>query len=131
MQSPKTWRELLGTIISDPGEEQRLIDMMGIRSITLLRWVQNKSEPRPYFLRQLLNALPQHRDVFLPLLEKEFPGFAEKIEDDIPKEISASFYTRVLDVYIATALSMRFLVVCPHGRQLLSASSHPGHVFNV
>lgn len=113
MQSPRTWRELLGAIISDPGEEQRLIDMMGIRPITLLRWVQNKSVPRPYFLRQLLNALPQHRDIFLPLLEKEFPGFAEKLEDEIPQEISASFYTGVLDAYIATAFPMRFWALCP------------------
>src|SRR5947199_10685881 len=90
MQSPKTWRELLGAIISDPAEEQRLIALMGIRPITLLRWVQNKSVPRPYFLHQLLNALPQHRDIFLPLLEKEFPGFAEQLEDEIPQEISAS-----------------------------------------
>src|SRR6266851_1330869 len=73
MQSPKTWRQLLGTIVSDPQEEQRLIDIMGIRPITLVRWVQNKSEPRPYFLRQLLDALPQHGDSSLA----ERPGREE------------------------------------------------------
>ncbi len=113
MQSPKTWRQLLGTIVSDPQEEQRLIDIMGIRPITLVRWVQNKSEPRPYFLRQLLDALPQHRDSLLPLMEKEFPGFSEMVEDDLPKEIASSFYTHVLDTYIATAPSMRFWSICP------------------
>jgi hypothetical protein len=113
MQSPKTWRQLLGTIISDPQEEQRLIDIMGIRPITLVRWVQNKSEPRPYFLRQLLDALPQHRDSLLPLLEKEFPGFSELVEDELPKEIASSFYTHVLDTYVATTPSMRFWSICP------------------
>jgi len=114
MQTPKTWRELLGAIISDPGEEQRLIAMMGIRLITMLRWVQNKSVPRPYFLRQLLNALPQHHDLLLSLLEKEFPGFAEQLlEEEVPQEIAASFYTAVLDTYIATALPMRFWALCP------------------
>src|SRR5690349_9462387 len=113
MQSPQTWRELLGTIISDSQEEQRLIDIIGIRPITLLRWVHNKSEPRPYFLRQLLDALPQYRDSLLPLIEKEFPGFSELVEDEVPKEIAAAFYTHVLDTYVATAPSLRFWSIGP------------------
>src|SRR5713101_7185189 len=111
MQSPKTWRQLLGTIVSDPQEEQRLIDIMGIRPITLVRWVQNKSEPRPYFLRQLLDALPQHRDSLLPLMEKEFPGFSEMVEDDLPKEIASSFYQHVLEHLDPDQLGMELLVV--------------------
>ncbi len=94
-------------------EEQRLIDIMGIRPITLVRWMQNKSEPRPYFLRQLLDALPQHRDSLLPLIMKEFPGFSETVEDDLPKEIASSFYRHVLDTYVATAPAMRFWSICP------------------
>jgi hypothetical protein len=113
MQSPNTWRELLGTIISDPQEERRLIDLMGIRPITLLRWVQHKTEPRPYFLRQLLDALPQYRDSLLPLMEKEFPGVSELVEDEVPKEIAASFYTHVLETYVATPPSLRFWTICP------------------
>jgi hypothetical protein len=113
MQTPNTWRELLGTIISDPQEERRLIDLMGIRPITLLRWVQNKTEPRPYFLRQLLDALPQYRDSLLPLMEKEFPGVSELVEDEVPKEIAASFYTHVLETYVATPPSLRFWSICP------------------
>ncbi len=113
MQSPNTWRELLGTIISDPQEERRLIDLMGIRPITLLRWVQNKTEPRPYFLRQLLDALPQYRDSLLPLMEKEFPGVSGLVEDEVPKEIAASFYTHVLETYVATPPSLRFWSICP------------------
>src|SRR5260370_34758392 len=73
--------------MSEPQEERRVIDLMGIRPITLLRWVQNKTEPRPYFLRQLLDALPQYRDSLLPLMEKEFPGVSELVEDEVPKEI--------------------------------------------
>src|SRR5258706_11335326 len=74
MQAAKTWRELLGSILRDAQEEQRLIDMLGVRPITLARWVQQKSDPRPYFLRQLPAALPPPRAFPLAPTHHGFPG---------------------------------------------------------
>jgi hypothetical protein len=114
MQVAKTWRELLGSILRDAQEEQRLIDLLGVRPITLSRWVQQKSDPRPYFLRQLLAALPQQRELLLPLIEQEFPGFAETVDEEAaPREIASAFYAQVLETYSTTALSLRFWSLCP------------------
>src|SRR5258706_14693001 len=114
MQAAKTWRELLGSILRDAQEEQRLIDMLGVRPITLARWVQQKSDPRPYFLRQLLAALPQQREFLLPLIEQEFPGFAETVDEEaVPREIASPFYAQVLETYSTTAPSLRFWSLCP------------------
>jgi hypothetical protein len=112
MHEPRTWRELLGHIISDPKEEQRLVEALGIRSITLTRWVKNKAEPRPYFLRQLLHALPQHHVLLLALIEEEFPGFSETLGDDVPKELPSAFYARILEAYTTTPPSVRFWPIC-------------------
>lgn len=108
MREPQTWRELLGAVIADPEEKQRLVDILRIHPITLTRWIQHKGVPRHYFLVQLLNALPQHREKLLVLLTEEFPELANMAEDDVPKEISAAFYARVISTYTTTPPSLRF-----------------------
>jgi hypothetical protein len=53
MQELASWRELLGKIIADSHERQRIANMLGVNPITLTRWVNNESKPRPQNLRQL------------------------------------------------------------------------------
>ncbi len=41
-KQPETWRSLLKSIISDPQERQRLAEELGIKPITLIRWVNGE-----------------------------------------------------------------------------------------
>src|SRR2546421_11447789 len=110
MHQPETWRDLLKIIISDPHEKQRLAEQLGVRSITLTRWISKESDPRPQNLRNLLNALPAQRDQLLDLIREE-PGFEEFSNagvDDSTIEIPAMFYTRAFSSRATTVENMRF-----------------------
>ena len=110
MQEPQTWRELLGNIIRDPQEKQRLADELRVGPITLMRWVNGQVKPRPQKLQELINALPQHRQVLLKLIGKEFQDFIstlEEMSEDVSPEIPSAFYARVLSAYSSTPRSLR------------------------
>lgn len=108
MQEPQTWRELLGQIIEDPQKKQSISEELGVRTITLARWVNHESNPRPQNLRQLLAALPKYRDILLELISEEFDGFGETIEEDSSKEIPAPFYSRVFEARATTSDILRY-----------------------
>jgi len=53
MHKVDLWRELLGHIIEDPQERQRIAQELGISPITLSRWVKSDSmKPRPHNLQR-------------------------------------------------------------------------------
>jgi Helix-turn-helix. len=98
VQSPLTWRDLLGRIVNAAQDKQRIADGLGITPITLSRWISGESVPRPQNLRLLLYIFPEHRSQFLDLLHEEFcPAFMVEVEADaIPYEIPSSFYAQIL-----------------------------------
>ncbi len=111
----QTWRDLLGTIIGDPKERQRLIDALGVTSITLTRWVSGESDPRPQNLRHLLSVLPQHRERFVELLKKErgLGEFVNPVAEEVPPgEIPAEFYARVFIARSTMTDNLRFWSTC-------------------
>src|SRR5579884_3751850 len=116
MQEFPTWRDLLGRIITDPHERQRIANELGINPITLMRWVNNESKPRPQNLRQLLKALPEHHAILLELIGEEFEGFSsaavENAGEDPRQEIPSVFYSRVLRTRATTARVLRFSSIC-------------------
>ncbi len=114
MQEARTWRELLGMIISDSKEKQRILDELSVTPITLARWVNGQSDPRPANLRHLLNVIPQHREQMLDLLkdEKEFGEFAHSTQEDTSKDIPAEFYARVFVARASTTEHLRFWSIC-------------------
>lgn len=72
MSDPPSWRDLLKRIIDAPGERERIANEIGVRSITLDRWIAGTSKPRMQNLRQLQHALPKvHKDQLTLLLEEE------------------------------------------------------------
>lgn len=95
MAEQVSWRSLLGEVIADPQEKQRLCTVLQVRSLTLERWRDSKSDPRPHNIRQLLAALPDYRERMARLIEAEFTGVLAQAENG-PQEISASFYAHVL-----------------------------------
>src|SRR5579859_3895189 len=97
MDTSRAWRALLGKIIQDSQERQRIAAELGVHPVTLLRWVNAQSNPRAQNLHQLLNALPQHRSVLTELIQKEFSDFRAGIglnEIETPG-IPSEFYMRV------------------------------------
>ena len=110
MHESETWRDLLKTIIKEPREKERLLDALGIKGITLTRWINKESDPRPQNLRNLLNVLPQYREELLDLIREEtgFEEFSNGVIDDASKEIPSPFYVRVFATRASTSESMRF-----------------------
>lgn len=116
----RTWRELLGRIIEEPGERQRIAEAATIHPLTLTRWVSRESDPRPTSFQALLEAVPQHRQQLLALIVQEFPDYpvsAEEAEDEerAPVEsltISTFFYQKVLKTSATTTTLLRFWSIC-------------------
>src|SRR2546427_3481405 len=119
MQKVSSWRDLLQSLLSTPAERDRLAAALGVRSITLARWMQSESIPRPDNLRQLLFALPpQFQDQFRSLLEQEgLPSPLSLEEERTPlQEIPFSFVKEVFATRATTPDSMRFWAI---SRQVL------------
>jgi transcriptional regulator with XRE-family HTH domain len=110
MGEPQTWRELLGKIVSDSKERQRIAGTLGITPITLARWISGESSPRPQNLRRLLEILPEHREQLAQLFSSEFKGSFENNEDsqETLSEIPVAFYERVLHSYTQLPTILRF-----------------------
>jgi transcriptional regulator with XRE-family HTH domain len=108
-QEARDWREVLGTIISNAQERQRIAQALGVRPITLNRWVRGDSVPRSQNLRHLLNVLqPEHRDLFLELLGEELGEYSDSVADDTSHEIPSEFYSRVLNARATTNETLRY-----------------------
>lgn len=97
MSLPADWRELLGSIIADPTERERIANEIGVHVGTLMRWVNGDTTPRPQNLRQLLQALPkQQRNQMSGLLP--LPESADFGEEHVVQEIPSQF---IMDVFEA------------------------------
>jgi hypothetical protein len=114
MQQTQDWREFLGRIIADSLERQRIATALNVNAITLSRWANASSTPRPENVRHLINALPQHQPQFLQLIASEFPEFAPgaPVVDQGPLEIPSPFYARILSTHADTSDSLYFWSMC-------------------
>jgi transcriptional regulator with XRE-family HTH domain len=98
MQKPQSWREVLGNIIAEPQERYRIAKVLGISPVTLTRWVNGESNPRPHNLRGLLLALPTYRSQLALLIEKEFDGISIPTDEELTAELTtipAEFYKQI------------------------------------
>jgi hypothetical protein len=107
-----TWRDLLGILIQDVHEKQRIAQALGVNAITLSRWVGKSSTPRPIHLRHLMTVIPpQYRSTMLDLIRQEFPTFSfadeETMKEDDQDEIPSEFYARIFNAYSATPALQR------------------------
>lgn len=113
-QETSTWRDLLGQIISDAQERQRIADQLRVNPITLTRWAHARSKPRAESLRQLIDVLPTQRQRLIELVTSEYPRlFAEEAwQEDIAPLIPSNFYTRVLNIHTTSPLLLRSSAIC-------------------
>jgi hypothetical protein len=95
----RTWRDLLGELIEDTQERERLAHELGVHEWTPWRWTSNKSKPRARYLKKLPEIFPSHQRELLQLLRKEYPDLFPK-EEEAEKEalhhIPSFDYARVL-----------------------------------
>ncbi len=100
MQESQTWRTLLGTLIKEPIQKQRVASELGVNPFTLTRWVEKKANPRPDSLRRLLSIFPEQRILLLSLIAQEFPDFSVALaaEEKSSEEIPSAFYHQVLSM---------------------------------
>lgn len=114
MKEPQSWRELLADIINNPKEKQHLAEELGVRAITLSRWAEAESEPRPQNLRHLLDALPQHRDQLATFLkqEKGLEAFSDIMKEDNLLEIPSYFYAEAIKALATVAPNLRLRSFC-------------------
>lgn len=110
MRKVESWRELLGHIIEDPQERQRIAQELGISPITLSRWAKSDSmKPRLHNLQRLLKVVPPtYRERFLEAIPEELTVTAteDSLEDAI-SEIPVVFYVRVLRALATIPQSLR------------------------
>lgn len=109
MANQEEWRKVLGEIISNPSERDRIANEIGVHFVTLTRWVSGESSPRPHNLRQLLRALPQQqRTQLLPLLQDMLPDAADFEIDTSGQEIPYRFIAEVFETRASTPDLLRF-----------------------
>jgi hypothetical protein len=116
MESGQTWRELLGEIIADSHERQRLATSLGINPLSLHRWSQSETNPRLQNLQGLIKCVaPKYRTRLVQLLLQEFPDLAIAIDGrehvDAAEKIPTEFYESVLDAYTQTRKDLRMFTV--------------------
>ncbi|TMC17601.1 MAG: GAF domain-containing protein [Chloroflexi bacterium] len=130
MEEQQTWRDLLGKIISNAQEKQRIAKTLGVNPVTLLRWATNKSNPRQDNLRQLVDTLPGYRQQLIELVAKEYPQIFGDINksEDIPLEIPSTFYAHVLNAHTTTPAMLRASSVCTLILQQILAHLDPRHL---
>ncbi|HKF37046.1 MAG TPA: hypothetical protein VKB35_09115, partial [Ktedonobacteraceae bacterium] len=100
-QQPRTWRQFLNEIIANPKEKQRIARELDVGPRTLERWVLGATPRSNRLMHQLVDTVPQHRELFTELLRRDsrFSNFSPVVIsiDETPSELSASFYTRILE----------------------------------
>jgi hypothetical protein len=114
MHEAQTWREFLADTIRDGKEKQRLIDELGITAITLTRWVNGDSDPRPQNLRRLISLLPQYREQLRVLLKEE-NNCSEVAGQEVyesAKGIPGDFYAHILQIRATMTENLRFWSTC-------------------
>ncbi|HXZ04055.1 MAG TPA: hypothetical protein VEH81_04435 [Ktedonobacteraceae bacterium] len=116
MQELPSWRALLGQLIHDPLERNRIANELGINPATLVRWSHNETNPRPQNLNQLLKAIPSpYRQQLQISIAEEFPEFGIKVNEefieDTTIEIPSGTYSSVLHTYITAPKRQRFWLV--------------------
>ncbi len=112
MSLPSSWHDLLKVIISNSRERERIAVEVGINPVTLTRWANGESQPRPHNARQLLRAVPkEQQELFADLLMSEYGNLAEDASTS-SDEIDIAFIRQMYEVRATTPVSLLFWTLC-------------------
>ena len=109
MNEVQTWRELLGGIVADPSELQRIANDMDTTTRTLTDWAAGKKVPFRSNMYKMLNAIPpDYRPRMAKLLKKEFPDFEDVAPEQRRMEgIPSEIVELAMDTYCRYASDLR------------------------
>lgn len=108
-----TWQDLLGELIANGRERQRLSAATQVQSITLVRWANRISVPQKFNIVNLLKALPPKvAPTFLALAITDFPELARESlplasGTAQPGDIPSAFYAQILEASTKLAPPLR------------------------
>lgn len=94
-----SWREILGEIVRDPQERQRVAQALGVHPREVVRWTRGHATPRSKTLAALPELFPVHQEQFLSLLQPVLAAFPYAVEDEsgealkIPSAYYAAAFT--------------------------------------
>lgn len=110
----RSWRTLLGWIISDPQEKQRIAKALNVSAITLMRWAVSQRRPHPERLHSLVDAVPAHRQQLIELIVQEYPDTFKQAPNGVHfvDIIPSTFYARVLNIYTTSPPILRASAIC-------------------
>jgi len=118
MANTTTWRELLASILQEPGERERIAKEIGKHPLTLTRWCTGESKPRKDHLRQLLRAVPpDQRHLFETLVRQEDAEWRDEAIADLPPFLDADFLRGVWKMRAETPVPLLFWTLCKHVMQ--------------
>lgn len=108
MQNRITWRQLLAQMIADGAERQRICQQLGIHQMTLTRWANNISQPRPDLLRSFVQTLSPGHEELRTLILQDYPNlFSEDTTSQEPPSIPSPFYARIFQAHTSLPFQLR------------------------
>ncbi|HET8841730.1 MAG TPA: GAF domain-containing protein, partial [Ktedonobacteraceae bacterium] len=112
MEYPRTWRDVLASLLDDTRARERLARAIGVDGNTLQRWARSEATPLPEHLNRLLNALPQHRMLLRVLIAEEFEERGTSFDLAGADDISVAFSARLLAIHSHASPESRSWSIC-------------------
>src|SRR5947209_15743195 len=88
----------------DRTEIARVARELDVSENTIYRWMNAISEPRPAYLKHLIEVLPEHRNQLTHVINQTFPGVLDLLATGV-REVQKDIYRRVLEVFTNDAES--------------------------
>src|SRR5437667_3397485 len=82
-------------------EIARVASELGVSENTIYRWMNGNSEPRAIYLKNLIEALPEHRNNLTYVINQTFPGVLDALATSV-REVQKDIYCRVLEMAATT-----------------------------
>ncbi len=115
-QEPRRWREILGVIISNSDERQRLTRILQVQPYVLMHWVYGEASPTAQELRRLLAVLPEHSELLTPSINEALAHLIKIGPSHEDIQIPSAFLERINDLRTIEVPALRFELI---GRTVL------------
>ncbi|WP_376796267.1 helix-turn-helix domain-containing protein [Thermogemmatispora sp.] len=76
----------------------QLAGSLGVSENTIYRWMNGQSEPRPTYLRQILEVMPEHRRELQEAIEQSFPNVLDLPPVGELPPVERELYRQVLEL---------------------------------
>src|SRR5438874_1571561 len=81
----------------DRVEVARLARELDVAENTIYRWMNGNSEPRPVYLKKLVDVLPEQRSNLTYAINQTFPGVLDSLTPGL-REVQKDIYRRVMEL---------------------------------